>query len=158
MCKKIFGIIFMGLGVLLIGALAAWGIPDCPDQHLIRLWMAGAGALGLVSGFTTGLSTDAAGKTEFMKFLVAGVSVPLLGGVAALMGKTQEVTENSTYSSTQLVEKTTKTVTSLSDGSLHPLAVVGSFFLMFGVVAILGIVSGMLLRKNSQPGIMAGFN
>ena len=46
-------------------------------------------------------------------------------------------------------------MTSLSDGSLHPLAVLGSFFVVFGLFAILGIIGGVLLRDGGLPEVMA---
>jgi len=75
----------MGLGVAIVVSLAGWAGPFSADQTPERLWMAGAVALGLVSGFTTGLSKQPGSGTEFVKFLGAGILVPILGGLAALL-------------------------------------------------------------------------
>jgi ribose/xylose/arabinose/galactoside ABC-type transport system permease subunit len=148
-----------GIVVILLGALAVIFIPnwflDDLTQSPVWLWMAGAGALGMVSGLTTGLSTEKGSGQAFVTFLGTGLLVPILGGVAAFLGQTEKVTEESTYANDQLVKKITETVTSFSDGPLlHPLAVLGSFFLAFGVLAILGIIGGALLRKSRLIEIM----
>ena len=149
------GTILMGIGLAVIAVLASGWISVFPDSPPVRLWLAGAGALGLVSGFITGLSKADGSGPAFMTFLGTGLVVPLLGGVAALLGQTEEVTETSTYLNSQLAEKTTKTVTSVSDGSLHPISVLGSFFLVFSVLAIVGVVGGALLKKGGLPEILA---
>lgn len=146
-CKLVGGIVITLLGLLVV-FLAYKLLPGFPDRPSAWFWITGAAALGLVSGLTTGLSENPGSGTSFMTFLGAGLLVPIIGGVAALLEQTVEVTEKSTYLSDQLVEKTTMTVTSFSDGSVHPLAVLGSFFLVFGVVAVLGIVGGALLRES----------
>jgi hypothetical protein len=134
-----------------VGALA-WFVFSSNSENLghftVRLWMAGAGSLGLVSGLITGLSDEDGSGKAFMTFIGTGLLVPILGGVAALLGHTETVTEKSAFLNNQLVKKTTETASSLSDSILHPLAVLGSFFLAFGILAILGIVGGMLLRTG----------
>jgi hypothetical protein len=141
-------------GAVIVVSLAAGILSVFPDQPG-RLWMAGAAALGLLSGFSTGVSTEAGSGKEFVKFLGTGILVPILGGVGILLERTQEVTENSTYSGTQLVERTTTTVTSATEGSLPALAVLGSFFVAFALLALLGIVGGVLLRKSGAIEVRA---
>ncbi len=146
--KLLGGIAIMVIGVLVVffGHNLIQGLLDHPP---VRLWMAGAGALGLVGGLITGLSDKEGSGTAFMTFIGTGLLVPILGGVAALLGNTETVTEKSTYdNNSHVVERTTETISSLSDNLMHPLAVLGSFFLAFGVLAILGIIGGALLKKG----------
>ena len=136
-------------GILAVVLLATGTIAVFPDSFPGRLWVAGAAALGLLSGFSTGISQEGGAAKELAKFVGAGLLVPLLGGVGALLGSTEEVTEQSTYSGTQLVQKTTRTVKAFPDGSLQPIAVSGSFFLTFGLLAPVGVVGGALLKKDA---------
>ena len=140
--NAVLGFLAIVAGVVAIAFALFCGAGELP----LRVWLAGAGALGLVTGFTTGLSENPGSGMEFVKFLGAGILVPLVGGVSALLARSQRVTENSTYADAQVVEKVTETVTS-SDAMLHPLTVLGSFFVMFALVAILAIIGGLLLRK-----------
>jgi len=127
-----------GAVALLIGALAVITVPWWgPEDVSLRIWMAGAGAIGLLSGFTTGLSEKAGTAGEFLKFIGTGVLVPLIGAIAALMARAQDVAAD--------LE---------SSPSADPLVVLGSFFLVFGVLGILGIVAGALLRRGGLPPIM----
>lgn len=148
-----------GILVILVGGSTVIcilnSVLDDLTQSPVWLWMAGAGALGMVSGLIAGLSKEKGSGKAFITFLGTGLLVPLIGGVAAFLGQTERVTEESTYSNGQLVKKITETATSFSDGSLlHPLAVLGSFFLAFGVLAILGVIGGALLRKSGLIEIM----
>ena len=138
---KPMAVLFFVIGVVAVGCFFVFNEPP------LRLWLAGAAALGLLTGFTTGLSSHAGSGVEFVKFLGAGVLVPLVGGVSALIARPQQVTEKSVYTGTQLSEKITTTVT-LSDAAIHPLAVLGSFFLAFALVAIVGIIGGVLAREG----------
>jgi vacuolar-type H+-ATPase subunit I/STV1 len=139
----------MAIGVVVGIFAVVWAVlpwsSENPGQFSMRLWMAGAGALGLVSGFITGFSSSSDSGKAFTTFISTGLLVPILGGVAALLGDTEKVTEKTTYLNSNIVEKTTETVSSISDNLLHPLAVLGSFFLAFGVLAILGIIAAKLL-------------
>jgi hypothetical protein len=147
--KLIGGIIVIVVGaasVVLLAAGTLLSVGHAPWE----LWTAGAAALGLLTGFATGLSQDAGSGKSFVTFVGAGILVPLLGGVGALFERTQAVTEKSTYAGTQIVEKTTTTMTSLSEGSYHPLAVMGSFFTVFAILAIVGIIGGILLRDGGD--------
>jgi len=142
--KGLIGTLVMVAGVVIILCLAGGKVSVAGDRG--PMWIAGAAALGLVSGLTTGLSTHAGSGQAFVTFVGAGILVPILGGVAALLSNTQVVTEKST-SSGPLTEKTTETSTLRSDGFLDPLAVVGSFFVVFALLAILGLFGGVLLRE-----------
>ena len=138
------GIVLTLIGILTVFALAdGWvTLPNEPS----RLWVAGAAALGLVTGFTTGNSQKEGSGQEFVKFVGTGILVPLVGGVATLLVNKQVVTEKSDYSGTLLTLKTTTTETPTSDGFLHPIAVLGSFFAVFAVTAVVGLFAGMVLR------------
>ena len=149
-----------GIGLLVVGAaivfyLAGWTVRVAVDEPPGPLWIAGAAALGLLSGFATGLSKDPGSGKGFVTFVGTGILVPILGGVGALLERTQQMTERSAYSGTQLVVKTTKTVTLPSDGLPHPLAVLGSFFVAFALLAVLGLIAGVLLRKGGAIELMA---
>jgi hypothetical protein len=144
--KGVVGALFTLAGVILIlclpgGTVSVSGAPG-------PMWIAGAAALGLVSGLITGLSKQPGSGQAFVTFVGAGILVPILGGVATLLVNTQVVTEKSKYSDTLLIEKSTETVTPHSDGFLHPLAVLGSFFIAFALLAVLGVVGGVLLRDS----------
>ena len=134
LAARIGGIVFLLLGVVVIISVPWWG----PDDISLRVWMSGAGALGLLSGFTTGFSSRAGTGGEFLKFLGAGILVPLIGGAASLIARAQDV-------DAQLE----------SAPSADPLIVLGSFFLVFGLVAIAGILSGVLFRRGGLPPIIA---
>jgi hypothetical protein len=144
---RTWGIFFLVVFVVLVVVQGGWGL-TFHDQLAARLWGAGAAGLGLLSGFSTGATTELSSKTEFVKYLGAGVLVPLIGGLGALVDKAEKVTEKSVYVGTTLVEKTTTTLSEPLAGSLHPLAVLGSFFGLFAIFAILGIVVGVLLKKE----------
>jgi hypothetical protein len=141
----LFGTIIILAGAVIVVCLAC-GIIPVPSDHPIQLWMAGAAALGLLTGFTTGASADLGSGKEYVKFVGTGILVPIFGAVGTLLERTQKVTENSTYSGAQLVEKITTTLTPLAEGSLTPLTALGSFFVAFALFALLGIVGGVLLR------------
>jgi len=142
--KRLAGILLSVLGISIVVLLLTGhlGLSNEAD----RLWVAGAAALGLITGFTTGISEQAGSGEEFVKFIGAGILVPLLGGVASLLVHKQVVTEKSEYTGTQLTLKTTTTETPTPDDMLHPIAVLGSFFAAFGVLAVIGLIAGMLLR------------
>jgi len=120
----------MGIIVLVFIIVVAWFGFSPISQHLrqynLRPWLAGAGSLGLVSGLITGLSDTKGSGKAFMTFVGTGLLVPLLGGVATLPEDTNRVAEKSTYDNTYLVEKTTETISSLSDNFLDPVGVLGS--------------------------------
>ena len=144
--QRIAGIVLASLGIIVV-VLLVNGVIGLTTEAA-RLWVAGAAALGLVTGFTTGISEQAGSGQEFVKFIGAGILVLLLGGVATLLVNKEVVTEKFDYSGTQLMLKTTTTETPISDGFLHPIAVLGSFFTVFAVLAVVGIFAGMLLRKS----------
>ena len=149
-----------GIGIVVVGVPVFFVVLNQILDDLVKstvwFWAAGAGALGLVSGFITGLSTAEGSGKAFITFLGTGLLVPILGGVGAFLGQTESVTETSTYLNDHLIKKTTDTVTSFSDGDLlHPLAVLGLFFLAFTALAIVGIVGGVLLRKGKLLEVMA---
>jgi hypothetical protein len=104
-------------------------------------------------GFATGITTEAGSGRQFVQFVGSGILIPILGSVGAILNKTQEVTEKSTYADTQLIQKTT-TATSYSESSLHPLAVMGSFFVAFALLALLKVVAGALIRKSGLIDLM----
>jgi hypothetical protein len=110
------------------------------------LWLAGAGGLGLVSGFTTGNSAQTGTASEFLKFLSAGIVVPMVAGAVTLLEFRTGTTETWTYAG----EKTTSHTTSITlpEGyeHFHPLWVLGGFFLMYGIAAVIGAVLGAVLR------------
>ena len=143
---RVAGIVLAILGIIIV-VLLVKGVIGLPTEAA-RLWAAGAAALGLTTGFTTGISDQEGSGQNFTTFIGAGIVVPLLGGVATLLVNKQVVTEKSVYTGTQLTLKTTTTETPVSDGFLHPIAVLGSFFVVFALLAVVGIFAGMLLRQS----------
>ena len=113
----------------------------------MMLWVAGAAALGLLAGFTTGLSQQTGVGLEFVKFLGAGLVIPLVGAVAVILNKTQSATETYSYSGTNLDKKVTLTQTEFPDKLSHPLAILGLFFSAFAIFAVVGVIAGSLLKK-----------
>jgi hypothetical protein len=149
-----WGILFLGGMLVVVAAVcsmtgdAAWRLP--------YLWIAGAGGLGLLSGYTTGLSTKDGSGIELVKFLGPGILVPLLGAAGSLLTRNQTTTEKTTYAGTLPVEKVTTVVTSFADPFMQPVAVVASFFVAFAVLASLGISAGALLRHAGVIDVKTG--
>lgn len=137
-------IAIIALVVAVLFATGVWG----PSDDAPRLWTAGAMALGLSVGLTTGLSNKDGSGQEFVKFVSVGVVIPVLGAVGALLVKRDGVSERWTYDGTVLVEKITTTETSFSNDLLNPFSVLGLFFTGFAVFAVVGIVAGVLLRDG----------
>lgn len=125
-----------------------------PDNQAVRLWIAGAMALGFAVGLTTGMSATAGASAEFIKFVSAGVVVPVLGGIGAFLTSREEVLESFRYEEAELVEHSKTTVTAFPDELLHPFSVLGLFFAGFALCAVVGITVGKLL---SQAGIVIKF-
>jgi hypothetical protein len=142
------GILLLSVGVSAIIWLA-WPL-SLSGSDLLRFWLAGGGALGLLTGYTTGLSKETGSGIEFVKFLSAGLVVPIIGALAALLSTTETVTISEySGSGAQPLKKITETVASLSDASLHPAAALGSFFAVFGLFAVLGLTAGALFREGN---------
>jgi hypothetical protein len=113
-----------------------------------QVWLAGAAALGLVSGFTTGAVGQTGIGTEFLKFLSAGIIAPLLGAVVTLLEFRKLTFEFNTYTASQQLESKVVGI-QLPDAFpfMHPLWVLGAFFLTFSLGAVLGIVLGVAARR-----------
>jgi hypothetical protein len=143
-----FGIGLLAITVILIGLIGIGAFRSAEALQPGRFWIAGAAAIGLLAGLTTGLSKQTGSGVELLKFLGAGLLVPLLGGVVALLEKSETVTEKTTYTGTLVSEKSTSTVTAFPEGIEHPLGTVGSFFAAFAIAACLGLVAGACLREE----------
>ena len=148
-----FGALLGIAGIVMIGLLTRWSLSISQPHSPERLWLAGAAALGLLTGFATGLSGESGSGKQFVAFVGTGILVPILGGVGAVLVRSERVTEKSTYAGNQLVEKTTETIP--AEGSLDPMAVVGSFFVLFALFGALGLIGGALLKKAGVIQIMA---
>lgn len=146
--NKIVGIALTLGGAAVVVAVAAGRIPLFPNSLEGQLWMAGGAGLGLLTGLATGISKEGGGTGKLVGFVGTGLVVPLLGGVGALLVTREEVVESFVYEDAQLVEQTTTTITTLSEGSLHPLAVLGAFFLGFAILAIVGVMAGVYLKAG----------
>ena len=116
---------------------------------IVATWLAGARALGLLSGYTTGASRATGTAGEFLKFLSGGVLVPLVGGIAGLLQRPQKITERYTYAGDQLVEKITETALASPFPLFQPLVILGSFLLVYGLLAIAGIILGARHRVEN---------
>jgi hypothetical protein len=123
------------------------------ELMVIAMWFAGAAALGLLTGYTTGASEQPGTAGEFLKFLGAGILVPFIGGVASLLQRPQVTTESYTYVGTQVAQKLTEVKNLSGVGVFHPLSVLGGFFALYGLSAILGIVIGARHREKGVASI-----
>jgi len=61
---------FVGAAVAI--GIAVW-IAPAEARLILALWFSGAAGLGLLSGYTTGMSTESGTASEFLKFLSGGV-------------------------------------------------------------------------------------
>ena len=120
------------------------------------MWLAGAAALGLITGFTTGASETAGAGASLVSFVSAGVLVPILGGIAALLKQPEITKESSTYSGEHVTQKVTEVATQLHATEFHPLWVAGSFFVVFSLMAIVGIALGVRRRVGTINNTSAG--
>ena len=138
----LLGVIIVARPILLYDAFGLDG------RTIIVVWLAGAGALGLLSGYTTGASEQTGTAGEFLKFLSGGVLVPLVGGIAALVRQPERTTERSTYVGDHVTEKITEVTLPSQAAHFHPLLVLGSFFVAYSVLAIIGIRLGVAHRAG----------
>ena len=139
------------LGAIIAGTPIGFYCASGLDGRTITVvWLAGAGALGLLSGFTTGASKQQGTAGELLKFLSAGIIVPLLGGIAAIVRQPQQTIERSTYVGEHVTEKITEIVLKPEIAYLYPLAILGGFFVTYGVFATLAIILGVVLRDKAQ--------
>ncbi len=134
-------------GVLLLACVFSERVTPNKDTT-VALWLAGGAALGLVSGFTTGASNQTGIGSEFLKFISAGIITPLLGGIVTLLQFRKEMVETSRYEGGQLVQRTTADVIPEGYVPIHPLWMLGGFFLMYGIFAVVGVVIGAVLRQQ----------
>ena len=111
------------------------------------LWLAGAAALGLISGFTTGASSETGAAAELLKFISGGILVPLLGGVVAILQYRQGSKEHYVYEAGQLAEKTIEATLPADFAFFHPLWVLALFFVGYCSFALLGVLLGKQLQK-----------
>jgi hypothetical protein len=136
--------------VLVVTYLSASSVPP-----ILGMWLLGAAALGLVSGFISGASEKEGTAEHALGFLSAGVVVPILVGIAALLRAPQTTTEQTTYDGEHITKKVVDIVNKTEVTELHPLWVVGSFFVVFGLSTIVGIALGVRRRNetiNKKPG------
>ena len=137
--------------VLLIGLIVLIKVADwtATNALLAIVWAAGAAAFGLLSGYTTGASKQPGTAAEFLKFLGAGIIVPLIGGIVSLVQRPQTVTENyKYYPGGTLTESKTTATTYPETGFLHPLFVFALFLCVYGLFSVLGIMLGSRHRQS----------
>lgn len=124
--------------LVLLAVVAAYLGSDKPSVPILVIWLAGAAALGLVTGFTTGASQKAGAAEQLMGFISGGILVPILGAVASLLKQP---------------ETTTSVITITNPPTeMHPLWVAGSFFALYSIFAIIGIVLGVRRRNETKDG------
>jgi len=141
-CLVVFcGILLLIPGLVLLGT--GMGVP-----LLLTVWLVGAGALGLLSGFTTGASEKAGAASEFLKFLSAGVVIPLLGGMGTMMGQHPTTTETFQYADGQVIQHVTQSALDSAEAVLYPVGVFAGFLLVFGLFATFGIILGAKFREG----------
>ena len=153
--QLVIGAVCLVLGMVGVAYLGAKDALLGESELPARLWVVGAAALGLLTGLVTGLTKEAGSGKQFVAFIGTGLVVPLLGGVGALLARSQEVVERTRYAGTQIVQRSTLTSTIVSENSIHPLAVLGSFFVAFSFAAIIGVVAGALLRMSTAVEVTA---
>jgi hypothetical protein len=117
--------------------VAVWIAPS-EARLIVALWLSGAASLGLLSGYTTGVSTENGTASEFLKFISGGVFVPLLGAVGVLVSS-QRDTER------QSLEKVTE---ASAPAAFFPLAVLGGFLAFYSFFAMAGIILGVWHRSR----------
>jgi len=131
-------------------------IPVASASRLLSIWLAGAAALGLLSGFTTGASKQPGISGEFIKFLSGGILVPLTAAIATALKGPATTTETYEYLGELVAKKVTEVTTPPQMDLLSPLSVLGSFFVVYSLLAILGILLGASQKKKSD-GIVLEF-
>lgn len=131
--KRELGLLGAYAVIAVIALVIADRASDTDTAPILTMWLLGAAALGLVSGFTTGASKLAGAGAQLIGFISGGVIVPILGGVVALV---------------QQPEASTAT-----PAKLHPLWVAGSFFAAYSIFAIIGIAVGIRRRADVNGGI-----
>jgi hypothetical protein len=137
-------LIAVGLVLLLVAVCTLAGTDPMAPQFA---WVLGAGALGLMAGLVTGASTQTGIGGQFLTFVSGGILVPLFGGIVALMQFRQGSQEAYTYVGEKIATKTTSVVVPGVE-HLHPIWVLGAFFVLYGCGAVVGIVGGMALRES----------
>jgi hypothetical protein len=130
------------LAVVIIG----YCVTDPAGVWTKLLWLAGAAALGLVSGFTTGASSQTGAGAELLKFISGGILVPLLSGVVAILQYRQGSKEHYQYMGDHLVEKTTEATVPTDFAYFHPLWVLALFFVGYCSFAVIGVMLGQALQ------------
>jgi hypothetical protein len=111
------------------------------------IWLLGAGAVGLISGFTTGTSKQTGMGTEFMKFLSVGIITPMIAGAVTLLEFRKGTIETWTFEGEKMTGHSTGVSIPAGYEHFHPIWVLGGFFLMYGFFAVVGAVLGIALRK-----------
>jgi hypothetical protein len=139
---------YAGVTLLLV-AVGVWAMAVGSSTRTQTAWVLGGGILGLLSGFVTGASNQPGTAGQFLAFISGGVLVPLFGGAVALMQFRQGTMESYTYSGEQVLTKTTQIQLPANIEHVHPIWVLGSFFIAYGLGAILGILAGMYLRDSA---------
>lgn len=126
----------------------AWFSSGMGVPVIVTAWLGGAAALGVLSGFTTGVSDHTGTASEFLKFLSGGVVVPLLGGLGAMIGQAQRTTESYVYDGDNVLQHVTEAGLDSVTTSLYPLGVFGGFLLAYSLSAVLGIILGAKFRTG----------
>ena len=123
-------VLLVTLGVIGAVPVVSWFLFESDESHILAVWLAGAAGLGMLCGYTTGASEHTGAGTELIKFLGAGILVPLLAGIATLLQRPQKTAETYTYTpSDQVATKVVDTTFPAESALSHPLLILGSFFL-----------------------------
>lgn len=145
--REVWAVVGVLVTVVIASLIAYTSTSIAPP--ILTMWLAGAAALGLVIGFTTGASETAGAASSMIGFISGGVLVPVLGGIAALVKQPETTKETSTYLEDHVVTKVVEVTAQLPATELHPLWVAGSFFAVFSLAAILGIGLGVRRRVGA---------
>jgi hypothetical protein len=128
---------------LILIALISQFISGISNWKYLSIWLTGAGAIGLLSGYTTGVSKQKGVTGEFMKFISGGILVPLVGGIATLMKEPVNNIERYSYTDNVLTEKITSTTLQSQNTHYDALVILGGFLLVYCFLATIGIYLGV---------------
>jgi hypothetical protein len=142
-------LLYWTLALMILPALS-YAVFRLNGVTLVVVWIAGAGALGLLTGYSTGVSETSGTTTEFLKLIGPGVVIPVLAGIATVVNQPKTTTETFVYVGSQVSSKTTAVTLSSEFAHLHPLALFASFFLFYSTLAVAGILLGVSDREEGH--------
>jgi len=147
---RVLGILGVLMLILSLPAACSYRASGLDGRTIAYAWIGGAGALGLLSGYTTGNSNQPGTASEFLKFLSGGVLVPLVGGIVAVVQQPHKTTETTTYTGDHVTQQVTETTFSSPSAHLYPLGLLAGFFIAYSMFAIVGVLLGVENRARGS--------